>query len=321
MIPSSWQLRANIPSPDVDLEATSGSPEDYDDRNGYLPDFLGDGSDFLVTLPVLKDKSDLLQVERAPDERPFELRYQNFSVIMSRSRRFCCITGVNIDGSAPFFRFKRPGWKTDPRIPKAAQIDGAEFYVPTVFDRGHMVRRLDPVWGTEGAGRLANADTHHYTNSCPQVHSFNDATWGDLEDWILSQERSRDSKGSVFTGPIFQESDPVYEGVKVPVEFYKIVVVVDDAKGQLSVTAFQMDQSAVMPPQPGAPRPKAPFDPGRFSVDQITLSDLEERSRLDFGKLKDFDVLAAQPVPKSLLKGAPLRLPLTTVREAVLWAP
>ena len=48
-----------------------------------------------------------------------------------------------------------------------------------------------------------------------------------------------------LVGPIFQESDPVYEGVKVPVEFYKIVVVVDDAKGQLSVTAFQMDQSAV----------------------------------------------------------------------------
>ena len=66
-------------------------------------------------------------------------------------------------------------------------MGGAEFYVPTVFDRGHMVRRLDPVWGNEGTARLANADTHHYTNSCPQVHSFNDMTWGDLEDWILSQ--------------------------------------------------------------------------------------------------------------------------------------
>ena len=165
MIPSSWQWRAHIPSPDVELEATSVSPEDYDDRNGYLSDFLGDSSDFLVPLPLLRDKSDLLQVERAPKERPFELRYQNFSVIMSRSRRFCCITGVNIDGSAPFFRFKRPGWKIDPRIPKAAQIDGAEFYVPTVFDRGHMVRRLDPVWGMEGSARLANADT-------PPLHQF-----------------------------------------------------------------------------------------------------------------------------------------------------
>ena len=253
MAPSPWQWRAHMPSPDVEAEAASGRPEDYDDRNGYLADFLGDSSDFLVPLPLPRDKSDLLQVERAPKERPFELRYQNFSVIMSRSRRFCCLTGVNIDGSAPFFRFKRPGWKTDPRIPKAAQIDGAEFYVPTVFDRDHMVRRLDPVWGLEGTARLANADTHHYTNSCPQVHSFNDATWGDLEDWILSQERSRDSKGSVFTGPIFQESDPMYQGVRVPVAFYKVIAVIDDAKGQLSVTAFEMDQSDVMPPRPEAP--------------------------------------------------------------------
>ena len=43
-----------------------------------------------------------------------------------------------------------------------------------------------------------------------------------------------------------------------------------------------MDQSNVMPPRPEAPEPRAPFDPGRFSVDQITLSDLEERSGLDF---------------------------------------
>jgi hypothetical protein len=43
MDPFSSQLRAFITSPGVDLEAASGSPEDYDDRNGYLPDFLGEG--------------------------------------------------------------------------------------------------------------------------------------------------------------------------------------------------------------------------------------------------------------------------------------
>jgi DNA/RNA endonuclease G (NUC1) len=63
---------------------------------------------------------------------------------MSRSRRLCCTTGVNIDGRAPFFHIKRPGWKIDPRIPQEAQVGGAEFYVPTVFDRGHMVRDLIP---------------------------------------------------------------------------------------------------------------------------------------------------------------------------------
>lgn len=168
MIPSPGQLRAFMLSPPgIEAETTGGSSEDYDDRTGYLADFLGASSDFRVALPLLKVTDDLVQVERAPKERPFELRYQNFSLIMSRSRRFCCITGVNIDGSAAFFRIKRPGWKLDPRVPKGAQVGGAEFYVPTTFDRGHMVRRLDPVWGTENIARLANADTHHYTNSCP----------------------------------------------------------------------------------------------------------------------------------------------------------
>jgi len=66
-----------------------------------------------------------------------------------------------------------------------------------------------------------------------------------------------------------------------------------------------MDQSSLMPPRPEAAEPRAPFDSGRFSVDQITLSDLEERSGLDFDKLKDFDVLAAQPIPRSVLEDAP----------------
>jgi hypothetical protein len=49
MTPFPEQLRAFMPaSPGIEAEATRGSPEDYDDRNGYLADFLGAGSDFLV---------------------------------------------------------------------------------------------------------------------------------------------------------------------------------------------------------------------------------------------------------------------------------
>jgi hypothetical protein len=92
-----------LPPPTVELEAASGSPEDYDDRNGYLLDFLGEGSDFLVPLPLPKDKGDLVQVERARKERPFELQYQNFSVVMSRSRRFLQDNGCEHRRERPFF--------------------------------------------------------------------------------------------------------------------------------------------------------------------------------------------------------------------------
>ena len=205
-------MRTYLPRRALNLKPRAAVPRDYNDRNGYLPDFLDEGSDFLVPLPLFRVEDDLLRVEGAPKESPFELRYQNFSVAMSRSRRFCCNHGCQYRRQRPFFRPKRPGWKIDPRIPKEAQVGGPEFYVSIVFDRGHMVRRLDPIWGIESAARLANADTHHYTNSCPQVHPFNDMTWGDLEDWILSQERSRESKGSVFTGPIFQTPIPCMKG-------------------------------------------------------------------------------------------------------------
>ena len=45
MAPFPEQLRAfMLASPGIEAEATRGSPEDYDDRNGYLPDFLGAGA-------------------------------------------------------------------------------------------------------------------------------------------------------------------------------------------------------------------------------------------------------------------------------------
>lgn len=315
-------IRGLFPAPplETELEAAKPRPEDYDDRDGYDAKFLGNHSDFDVPLPLLKNQNDLVPVERAKPGRPFELCYRHFSVAMSLSRRLCCVTGVNIAGDQPFFHPKRPGWKTDPRISASVQVDGTSFYVPTSFDRGHMVRRLDPVWGEQGNALQANADTHHYTNSCPQVHSFNDVTWGDLEDWILSQEQTRESRGSVFTGPIFKGSDPAHMGVLVPEEFYKVVVVVDDALNQLSATAFRQSQADLMP-TPERITPEAPFDPGRFVVDQITLSELEEITGLNFGRLKHFDALAAHPIPESAGVTGPIRIPLTSTRDAVLWAP
>lgn len=305
----------------MELEAAPARPEDYADRNGYDAEFLG-SEELKVPLPLPGEEleSDLVPVTAALPKRPFELTYRNFSVVMSRRRRLCWISAVNINGEEPFFKAKRPGWRRDPRIPDEFQVSGDDFYVPTEFDRGHMVRRLDPVWGVKEDALQANKDTHHYTNSCPQIHSFNDQTWGDLEDWILEQEQTRESKASVFTGPIFGPEDPVYAKVAVPVRFFKLVVVVDDAVGRLSATAFVMDQSDVMPPLPEAAEPEAAFDPGAFHVHQVTLAELAADSGLNLDHLLPFDALAAHPAPEAAA-GVPLRLPLQRLRDVVLWAP
>jgi endonuclease G len=42
-----------------------------------------------------------------------------------------------------------------------------------MFQREHLVRRMDPAWGTDKQALLADADTFHWTNCSPQVGFFN----------------------------------------------------------------------------------------------------------------------------------------------------
>jgi endonuclease G len=129
-----------------------------------------------VPLPLVKEKSDLVQVERASKERPFELRYQHFSVIVSRSRRFCCITGVNSTGTPLFSVSSVRGGRLTLAFPRRVKS----------VERNSMSSRFSiaDIWSADsipcGGGstaRLANTDTHHYTNSCPQVHSVGSRRW------------------------------------------------------------------------------------------------------------------------------------------------
>src|SRR5262245_53594062 len=93
--------------------------EDYANRGGYEPDFLGNGAK--VPLPrVTREAEDVLEFD-LDGKTEQELRYQHFSVLMSRSRRLCRFSAVNVDGGRSK-KVKRSGWKMDPRIPSDAQI-------------------------------------------------------------------------------------------------------------------------------------------------------------------------------------------------------
>ena len=160
----------------------------------------------------------------APDGEALVLRYTNFSVVMSQSRRMPVVTAVNIDGEQ-LLNLPRRGdaWSFDPRIPREAQV-GNELYASNPLDRGHMVRRLDPVWGPHA--RTANEDTFHYTNACPQHAQLNQRTWNDLENYILDNAGARGLRVSVFTGPVLGHDDPDYRGIQIPREFWKIAALI-----------------------------------------------------------------------------------------------
>ncbi|RWK46063.1 MAG: DNA/RNA non-specific endonuclease, partial [Mesorhizobium sp.] len=96
---------------------------------------------------------------------------------------------------------------------------------------------LDPCWsaslGTSEAlaeSQLGAEDTFHYTNAAPQIQTYNDTDWGNLEDYLLDKAQVTQKRLTVFTGPIYRENDPVYgKGRKggpwqVPLSFWKIAV-------------------------------------------------------------------------------------------------
>ncbi|MET1086666.1 MAG: trypsin-like peptidase domain-containing protein, partial [Arthrobacter sp.] len=118
---------------------TEAVAADYRDRLGYEEAFLGE----TVPMPSLPGGMD--DVLTFSDDGTLEhvLRYEHFAVVMSKSRRLCLFSAVNIDGlhSIPMGRV---GWRTDPRIPLGAQIRNECYGNEPKFSRGHMTRREDP---------------------------------------------------------------------------------------------------------------------------------------------------------------------------------
>ena len=253
-------------------------PEDYVDRTGYEATFLGD--DLAVPLPTItSDTDDILTFEfNGHDEQV--LKYEHFSALMSASRRMCRYSAVNIDGIQTK-KFARVGWRTDPRIPAAAQIKAECYGNPPKFSRGHMSRREDPIWGDDIAASRGNADSMHVTNAVPQMQPFNAGVWLDLEDYALQNARRDDMRISVFTGPFLDDDDPTKFGVQVPVEFWKVIAFVHDETGQLCATGYTMSQRDFLREEE--------FVFGAHETTQRTISSIELRAGLSFGPLAELD--------------------------------
>lgn len=78
------------------------------------------------------------------------LPYTHFAVAIDPERRLAASTAVNIDGSQLREVERGDDWQLDPRLP-ATQQAGPELYASNDLDRGHLVRRRDPIWGTATA--------------------------------------------------------------------------------------------------------------------------------------------------------------------------
>lgn len=150
------------------------------------------------------------------------------------------------------------------------------------MDRGHLVRRLDPVWGDKAI--QANNDTFHFTNSSPQHKNLNQKIWLDLENYILQNAQNHNLKVSIFTGPVFRSDDMIYRGkFKIPAEFWKVAVMIKD-DGKISATAYLQTQKNMIE--------NLEFAYGEYKTYQVPVSRIEEITGLDFGNLSKCDPIA-----------------------------
>jgi endonuclease G len=279
------------PSPEVMVAGEEEAvPEKFP---GYKAKFISPrgGKTFNIPLPKITDRAPGT-VAQLKNGRGTVLNYRNFSVEMRKDRRLCYYSAVNIDGSATFdVKGARPGWKYDNRLDRELQIKD-ECYGDESdgkFSRGHMTRREDPNWGKDRDDAvISNKHTFFVTNACPQIQPFNAGIWLELEDYALENCEQDQMRISVFTGPIFRDSganaDPEYFGVKVPVEFWKIIAFKHDETKELTATGYRLSQRNLLPTA-------EEFVFGQFAKSQVTIRFIERVTGLDFHFLRDHDPL------------------------------
>lgn len=233
----------------------------------------------------------------SPSETTILLDYTHFSVRFRPDRRLAAIVAVNIEGSQLDPLAREGTWHFDSRVPEEQQA-GPDVYANNAFDRGHLVRRLDPVWGDPATAKTANQETFVFTNAAPQIDKFNQGKqlWSGLEDHVLGHAGAFGARMSVFTGPVFRDDDPPYRGVHVPRKFWKIAAWTNDA--ELGAAGFVVDQTPLLDEVEMEKVTKErllaeePPPLGPFRTFQVPIKDIEDITGLSLDVLVSADRLA-----------------------------
>lgn len=203
-----------------------------------------------------------------------------------------------------------PGFPKPPFPGKSASADEKKVYARAMANRtgrmlqkGHIIMRSDPSWGTPEEALAAEQDTFFYTNAAPQIGFFNQGSpenrpgmkgklrWRTVETYVLRNALTMRQRVCVFAGPVFDDAyDLDYRmGSKLPMRFWKIAVWAEE--GILRSVALLADQKpAIERLTKGVPegmgRAEAFGDVeelARVSEFLTTVAEIERRTHLDFG--------------------------------------
>lgn len=123
--------------------------------------------------------------------------------------------------------------------------------------------------------------------------------WGELENAVFEDADVEDLRVSVFSGPIFHGSDQEYRGEKIPIDFWKVIVFVEE--GKLKAKGFVLSQNL---------DELEALELDEFKVFQVRLTEIEDLTGIEFAsKLKSADAFTEciSPKPEVLDKHMPIK--------------
>lgn len=213
--------------------------------------------------------------------------------------------------------------------------------IARMFQKGHVIMRGDPAWGTDDEALAAERDTFFYTNAAPQVGFFNQGSalnrpgskgklrWRAVETYVLRNAVTTRGRITVLAGPVFRDDDPLYRfESRVPLKFWKIACWSDG--NALRAIALLADQKPVLTVMPEAFDAQAeafddPLELARVAEFLSTVAEIEDLTGLDFGAaLREADIragseavgIAAQMLKPEDLSEPPKRAKASPRRKA-----
>ena len=237
--------------------------------------------------------------------------YTHFSLVLNKVKRFPFWVGWNVDGGN-IKRISRSGSRFiyDSNIPIEFQV-GDELISGNRLDRGHVARRADLLWGDFEEAKKANKDSFFFTNITPQMENFNQSQkgglWGGLEDAVFEETDVENLKVSLFAGPVLRNDDREFRQIKIPREFWKVIVFVENQvlKTKGFLLTQNLDELEV-------------FDLDPFKIYQVALAEIESRCGIIFpDNLKTADSVGQRLIRQKVMLDK--RKPVETL-EDVDWS-
>jgi endonuclease G len=159
---------------------------------------------------------------------------------------------------------RQNNYRTDDTLPQTLPQAQLSDYSGSGFERGHMCPSADRTLTT-----TSNSQTFYLTNMVPQAANNNEGPWADLENEARNIARSGKELFIISGGTFGPSPRIVGNGLVVPDQTFKVIVVLDQVGGPSAVTTSTRVIAVVMPNNDTLISKTADWHSFRVSVDAI----------------------------------------------------